>query len=148
DPDPEAIKEALCDNPTALDQQLPLSPRCGEPDLNGLAGVGDLIGAQNVAINLAGPIVVVNDPPIITQGNTTTVNMSEDSSPTAFSLTLDATDLDGNTLTWSISSPAGHGTANASGIGLSKAIGYTPAANYNGSDSFVVQVADGQGGSD
>jgi len=148
DPDPEAIKEALCDNPTALDQQLPLSSRCGAPDSNGIAGVGDLIGAQNVAINLAGPIVVVNDPPVITQGNTTTVNMSEDSSPTAFSLTLDATDLDGNTLTWSISSPAGHGTASASGIGLSKVIGYTPTANYNGSDSFVVQVSDGQGGSD
>ena len=71
--------------------------------------------------------------------------MSEDSSPTAFSLTLNATDLDGNTLTWSISTPAGHGTASASGTGLSKAIGYTPAANYNGSDSFVVQVSDGPG---
>ena len=27
-------------------------------------------------------------------------------------------------------------------------IGYTPTANYNGSDSFVVQVSDGNGGTD
>lgn len=52
DPDPENFREALCDNPTALDQQLPASPRCGAPDANGIAGVGDLIGAQNAAVNL------------------------------------------------------------------------------------------------
>ncbi len=52
DQDPDNFGEALCDNPTAADQQLPLSPRCGEPDANGVAGVGDLIGAQNAAVNL------------------------------------------------------------------------------------------------
>ena len=45
-------------------------------------------------------------------------------------------------------SPASHGTASAAGTGLSKAIGYIPAANYFGSDSFGVQVSDGNGGSD
>ena len=145
DPDPEAIKEALCDNPTALDQQLPVSPRCGAPDANGVAGVGDLIGAQNVAINLAG---AVNQQPLITGPKPATVNISEDSSPTAFSLTINASDGDGDTLTWSISSAAGHGTASANGTGSSKGIGYTPSANYNGSDSFVVQVVDGKGGAD
>jgi hypothetical protein len=148
DPDPEAIKEALCDNPTALDQQLPLSERCGAPDANGVAGVGDLIGAQNVAVNLAGPVVVPNHPPVITGTKPATVDMSEDGSPTAFSLTLNATDMDGDTLTWSISTVAGHGTASVGGTGLSKAIGYTPTANYNGSDSFGVQVSDGKGGID
>jgi hypothetical protein len=75
--------------------------------------------------------------------------MSEDGSPTAFSLTLNATDSDGsNTLTWSISTPAAHGSASASGTGNSKAINYTPTANYNGADSFVVQVSDGNGGTD
>jgi len=74
--------------------------------------------------------------------------MSEDGSPTAFSLTLHAADVDGDTLTWSISTPASHGAASASGTGTTKAIGYTPTANYNGSDSFVVQVSDGNGGTD
>ena len=43
---------------------------------------------------------------------------------------------------------ASHGAAISSGGGESKAISYTPEANYHGSDSFVVQVEDGQGGSD
>lgn len=51
DPDPDNFREALCDNPTATDQQLPASPRCGTA-INGVAGVGDLIGAQNAAVNL------------------------------------------------------------------------------------------------
>jgi hypothetical protein len=90
-----------------------------------------------------------NNAPVITQGTSTSVTMSEDGSPTAFSLTLNATDADNDTLTWSISTAAAHGTAGASGTGLSKAITFTPTANYNGTDSFVVQVSDGKtGGTD
>src|SRR5450756_2342423 len=74
--------------------------------------------------------------------------MDEDASPTPFSLALHATDADGDTLTWSVPSGASHGTATASGTGSSKNIGYTPTADYNGSDSFVVQVSDGYGGTD
>jgi VCBS repeat-containing protein len=85
-----------------------------------------------------------NSAPVITEGDTASVSMSEDGAPTAFNLTLNATDANpGDTLTWSISSAASHGTATASGTGALKVIGYTPAANYNGSDSFVVQVSDG-----
>lgn len=62
DPDPENFREALCDNPTALDQQTP--DRCGEPDSNGIAGVGDLIGAQNAAVNLV-PTCAVDASPSI-----------------------------------------------------------------------------------
>jgi len=74
--------------------------------------------------------------------------MNENGTPTAFSLLLHATDEDGNTLTWSISSPATNGTASVSGTGTSKAIAYTPATNYHGSDSFVVQISDGHDGTD
>ena len=95
-----------------------------------------------VTINVAAQ----NDAPTITQGASTDVTMDEDGSPTPFSLTLNATDPDGNTLTWSIQSQASNGTATATGTGTSKAIGYTPAANYNGNDSFVVRVSDGNGG--
>jgi hypothetical protein len=89
-----------------------------------------------------------NVAPVITEGASVNVNMSQDGSTTPFSLTLHATDVDGNTLTWSINTPAGHGTASASGAGTSKAISYTPALHYIGSDSFVVQVSDGHGGTD
>src|SRR5690606_17675190 len=65
--------------------------------------------------------------PVIAEGSSTGVVMSEDSNPTPFSLTLNATDADGGTLTWSISSAASNGTATASGTGSSKVISYTPA---------------------
>jgi sugar lactone lactonase YvrE len=91
-----------------------------------------------------------NTNPTITEGASTSVTMSEDSSPTAFSLTLNATDTEQaeSALTWSISTPASNGTASVSGTGASKAISYTPTANFNGSDNFIVQVSDGQGGTD
>jgi hypothetical protein len=93
-------------------------------------------------------VTCFNDAPAITDTKPAAVIMSEDGSPTAFSLTLNATDADGDTITWSISSPASHGTATATGTGTSKVIGYTPTANYNGSDTFTVQVSDGNGGTD
>ena len=53
-------------------------------------------------------------------------------------------DADGDALTLaSVSSPA-HGTATANADGT---IGYTPAANYSGADSFSYTINDGQGGS-
>jgi len=89
-----------------------------------------------------------NTNPAITEGVSTSVVMDEDASPTPFSLTLHATDADGDTLTWSVPSGASHGTGTASGTGLSTSVGYISTADYNGSDSFVVQVSDGYGGTD
>lgn len=83
--------------------------------------------------------------PVITEGVGTTLGMSVNGNPNAFSLTLNATDVDGGTLTWSIFSAASNGTASAVGTGSSKAIGYTPNTNYSGTDSFVVRVTDAQG---
>jgi hypothetical protein len=93
-------------------------------------------------------VAAVNNAPVITEGTSVNVNMSQDGSTTPFSLTLHATDVDGDTLTWSINTPAGHGTASAIGTGISKAITYAPALHYIGSDSFVVQVSDGHGSTD
>lgn len=87
-------------------------------------------------------------PPVITEGAVVNVTMSKNGFPNKFNLTLNATDGDGDTLTWSISNAASNGTATASGTGTSKAIGYTPALNFSGVDSFIVQVADGTGGID
>lgn len=50
DTDADNLGEALCDNPTEPAQQV--ANKCGVPDTNGVAGVGDLIGAQNAAANL------------------------------------------------------------------------------------------------
>jgi hypothetical protein len=100
----------------------------------------------NVALNLTA--TAVNAPPVISEGASVNINMSQNGSPTPFSLTLNATDADGDTLTWSISTQADHGTAVAGGTGPSMVIAYTPAFDYLGSDSFVVQVADGNGGTD
>jgi hypothetical protein len=88
----------------------------------------------------------INHSPVITEGANVPVTMSEDGAPTAFALTLQATDADGDTLTWSVVTPAAHGTATASGTGASQTIAYTPTANYNGADSFAIQVSDGVGG--
>jgi hypothetical protein len=100
------------------------------------------------AMAISNPMTVTNQAPVITEGTSTSVTMSEDGSLTAFSLTLHATDVDLDTITWSILTAATNGTATASGTGLSMAIGYAPTANYNGADSFVVRVSDGLGGTD
>ncbi len=95
---------------------------------------------------------VTNVGPVITEGSSVAVTMDEDGAPTAFALTLHATDADADTLTWSVSSPAAHGTATASGTGESKVIDYAPTPDYNsvagGAESFVIQVSDGLGGTD
>lgn len=97
-------------------------------------------GAASAASNSVTPSVPPNNAPVIAQGGSVSVTMSEDGSPTPFSLSLSATDGDGDSLSWSVSGAAQHGSAGVSGGSVS----YTPTANYNGSDSFVVQVSDGE----
>ena len=97
----------------------------------------------NVGVAVTDTIVKqYNDAPVITEGASTPVTMSEDGSPTAFSLTLNATDPENETLTWSVSSGASNGLASASGTGNSVTVNYAPTANFNGADSFTVQVTD------
>ncbi len=88
-------------------------------------------------------IVASNLAPEISQGTSTLINMSEDGAPTAFSLSLDATDVNNDSLIWSIATQSTQGTAAASGGGNNKTISYIPNDNYQGNDSFVVAVSDG-----
>ena len=90
-------------------------------------------------------VTAVNDAPVITEGESVSVTMSEDATPQAFSLVLNATDADNAAaeLTWTIASVAANGSATVSGTGTSKVVNYTPSADYNGADSFVVNVTDG-----
>lgn len=98
-------------------------------------GTGGASGASNAVT----PSLPPNSAPVISQGSSVGVTMSEDGTPTPFALTLSATDQDGDSLTWSINGAAQHGSASVS----TGSVSYTPTANYNGSDSFVVQVSDG-----
>ena len=91
-----------------------------------------------------------NTAPVIDQGATAAVSMSEDGAPTAWSApTVSASDADGDPLTWSVAAPARHGTASVVGTGSSPTtLDYTPNPDFCGTDRFAVQVADDQGGVD
>ncbi|WP_369361872.1 tandem-95 repeat protein, partial [Priestia megaterium] len=56
---------------------------------------------------------------------------------------IQATDVDGNLLTFQLQSPPTNGTVIVTNSG---AYTYTPNLNFNGSDQFTVLVSDGQGG--
>lgn len=102
-------------------------------------------GLSSDTATVAITVTAVNDPPIISAGDLVTVTMSEDGAPTPFSLTLHAGDAESSPLTWSMAAQASHGTAAAAaGPSGSSAIGYTPDADYFGTDQFTVQVSDGE----
>ena len=134
DTDPDNLGEALCDNPTSGD------PRCGDPDPNGVAGVGDLIGAQNAAVNLAGPVVVTpeNHPPV---ANTDTVTTAEDTVLTLVPADLlgNDVDLDNDLLHIDSVQNAIGGTVTWNGTNVV----FDPAANFNGTASFAYTISDG-----
>ena len=77
----------------------------------------------------------VNDAPV---GSPVTTTTAED---TARNGTLPGSDIDGDTLSWSKATDPSHGSVivNANGNYT-----YTPAANYNGPDSFSYSLSDGQ----
>jgi hypothetical protein len=134
------LGEALCDNPTAPEQQLPASPRCGAPDENGVAGVGDLIGAQNAAVNLLGPVVVIPE------------NHAPTAAADSFSVAVDSPlflspadvlvndfDADGDILSiHSVDSPVG-----GSVVWNGSNIVFDPTPNFNGPASFNYTIFDG-----
>ncbi len=87
----------------------------------------------------------VEDAPRIDQAGPLMVTMSEDGDPTPWSApALSATDIDSDTLTWSLLIPPAHGSATISGTGTSpETFTYSPNANYNGYDLFEIAVGDG-----
>jgi hypothetical protein len=63
---------------------------------------------------------------------------------TPATVTVTASDPDGDPLTYTPATPPAHGTVTATGPTFT----YTPALGYSGGDSFVVVVSDGRGGTD
>ena len=75
----------------------------------------------------------VNDAPVASSQN---VSTDED---TPVIITLTGTDVDGNTISYSIQTQPLHGTLSGSGASRT----YTPDLNYNGADNFTFVVNDG-----
>jgi ABC-type transport system substrate-binding protein len=75
----------------------------------------------------------VNDAPV---ANAQSVATKED---TAKPITLAATDIEGDALTYAVVQAPAHGVLTGSGANRT----YTPAANYNGPDSFSFRASDG-----
>jgi len=88
-------------------------------------------GADTATVNII--INPVNDAPV---ANDQAVTLSEDE--TVY-ITLTATDIDGDTLTYQIVTGPSHGTLN----GQAPVLNYTPSQNYNGIDTFTFKVNDG-----
>ena len=80
-----------------------------------------------------------NDPPV---ADDSAVSTAEETPVTGAVL---ATDPEGDTFTYSVSTPPVNGTASVDAAGT---FTYTPALDYAGPDSFVVTVDDGHGGTD
>jgi len=78
-------------------------------------------------------VASVNDPPVATALQQ---SLNED---TSLSITLRGTDDDGDALSFAIQDPPQHGTLS----GTPPTVTYTPAANYNGADSFTYTAFDG-----
>ncbi|MCB0159811.1 MAG: tandem-95 repeat protein, partial [Caldilineaceae bacterium] len=122
-----------------------------QPDYNGrdsfVVQVSDGNGGR-AAIDVGVVIAAANDAPVILEGETAAVTMSEDSNPIPFSMTINAVDADDDQLKWSIVGEPEHGVAGLSGAGGSRSINYAPAADFAGNDSFTIRVEDGNGGRD
>lgn len=79
-------------------------------------------------------VTPVNDAPVVEDGDLT---LAED---TPTDITLGATDVDGDALTYAITAQPGRGTLSCAAGGLCT---YTPNADYNGADSFTYTADDG-----
>jgi RHS repeat-associated protein len=81
--------------------------------------------------------ITVEPPNQAPVANNQTVNLNEDATA---NITLTGSDPDGNPITYIIVTQPAHGAL----TGAAPNLIYTPAANYNGTDSFTFRVNDGQ----
>ena len=101
-----------------------------------LANFEDLQFSDTLYALISGP---PNTPPV---ANTDTATTNEDNAVTISVLAND-TDADGDTISLTGAANGAHGTVVNNGNGT---VTYTPAANYNGADSFTYSISDGHGG--
>ena len=105
-------------------------------DYNGddsfLFRVRDSAGAYSSPVQVFIRVPAVNDAPVATNLSAST---NED---TAVQIVLAATDVENDTLTYHIVAQPGNGSLSCNG----RVCSYTPAANYNGNDSFTWKAND------
>lgn len=88
-------------------------------------------------------VIASNTNPVIIEGQNATFFSVEDSNWTGHSL-LNASDLDGQTLVWSVTSQPTNGAVDCFGTGNSPVVlNYAPRKDFAGLDSFVLRVSDG-----
>lgn len=107
----------------------PVANRSGSAAITLTVTDGELSDSSQFTLT----VTPVNDAPVA-QGQTLTTNAN-----TPLNITLQATDIENNALTYSIVTAPTHGTL--SGTGANRT--YTPTANYSGPDSFTFRANDG-----
>jgi peptidoglycan/xylan/chitin deacetylase (PgdA/CDA1 family) len=105
----------------------------GVENVTFIASDGSLTAQDTIAVTVDN----VNDAPVASN-KTATTGMN-----TPVSISITATDVDGDALTYSITAQPVHGTLS----GTAPALTYTPAANYSGTDTFTYRATDGQASS-
>jgi VCBS repeat-containing protein len=106
------------------------------PDYNGADSFTFKVNdgaADSATVTVDITVAVVNDAPVAAAQTVTT---DED---TAAAMTLTGSDAEDSTLVYSVVTNPAHGTLTGTGANLT----YTPAADYNGTDSFTFKVNDG-----
>jgi gliding motility-associated-like protein len=124
-----------------------------DPDFNGTDSVQVVVcdnngGCDTVLVII--DVTPVNDPPVITDGTGTSIDTLNvytlEDTPLEVCFTVN--DVDGDSLDV-ISVPYGPFTGVATGVqDGDTCITYTPDAGYNGSDTLIAVVGDGNGGTD
>ncbi|HBY86409.1 MAG TPA: hypothetical protein DEO86_11085, partial [Colwellia sp.] len=97
---------------------------------------GDNVNTSTLALTSTIMITSVNDVPIIVIDDT--LNTDEDNNQ---NLTFTFSDVDGDTVSATVTTQATNGAASVSGTTIS----YIPDAHFNGSDSFTLTLTDGAG---
>jgi hypothetical protein len=116
--------------------QRALTRPCDLPTIANATG-GD--GSDSGAFEVQGACAGTNHDPVAVDD---AASVAEDSGANPIDVLGNDTDSDGDTLTITGVTQGAHGSVVNNGTNVT----YTPAANFNGSDSFTYTIDDGQGG--
>jgi len=88
-----------------------------------------------------------NRAPMIAEGSSVTVNLTQNGYPDRFDLALHASDEDGDALTWRLARApqAGEATLTPASSNLTATVSYQPNRDFAGNDSFTIEVSDPSG---
>jgi hypothetical protein len=116
---------------TGINRTLNLAPMAGQGGITTVT-VSIKDGGNMMATDTF--VLTVNAPPVAADQS---VSTNED---TALAITLSATDVNGDALTYTVLSSPAHGSLSGTVPNLT----YTPIANYNGPDSLTFKANDGR----